>query len=478
MPTSLPPTTFTHHLTDWIAQRLDSSPEALSEAAKDFGNIVHYQPRAVFTPTSATELVEVVRYANANQLTVAPSGRRHSLFGQAQAADGIVVSLRNLNQIYEIGQDAVWVDAGVTWSDLLEATLQKGLTPPIFTDYIHLSVGGTLSVGGVGAQSFRVGAQVDNVLALEVVTGTGEVMHCSPNENRDLFDAVRAGLGQFGIISKAQIRLVKAPTMARYFRLLARDLDVVLTDLKQMIDTGPFECVQGFAVPNDLTGIQQFAGDAFNATPLPSVEDAGGWLFVIEGVKYFEPGEMLDNKALLANITYLEQGIWFMDLPYAAYVARLDMLEQALTQVGLWQTPHAWIDLFLPFEAATGYIGDELAALSPADVAGPVLIYPYKRDKFTTPLFMLPKDDYLVLFAVLRTAIPPTRERAQGLLAANAELYQRCVAIGGSGYAIDAVPLEPAAWQAHFGAQWEAVVAAKEKFDPNHLHAPGQRVFV
>ena len=47
------------------------------------------------------------------------------------------------------------------------------LMPPVLPDYIGQTVGGTLSVGGIGAMSFREGAQIDHVVALRAVTGNG-----------------------------------------------------------------------------------------------------------------------------------------------------------------------------------------------------------------------------------------------------------------------------------------------------------------
>jgi FAD/FMN-containing dehydrogenase len=64
-------------------------------------------------------------------------------------------------------------------------TLAHRLTPPVFTDYLELSVGGTLSAGGIGGTSPRFGGQVDNVAELEVVTGAGERMVCSPHQRAD-----------------------------------------------------------------------------------------------------------------------------------------------------------------------------------------------------------------------------------------------------------------------------------------------------
>ena len=122
----------------------------------------------------------------------------------------MVIDMSTLATVHEINAGDALVDAGLRWSDLLRQTLPLRLAPPTLNDYIDLSIGGTLSVGGVGAQSFRRGPQVDNVLELTVVTGRGELVTCSPTQNRQLFDAVRAGLGQFGVIVQARLRLVPA----------------------------------------------------------------------------------------------------------------------------------------------------------------------------------------------------------------------------------------------------------------------------
>ena len=74
-----------------------------------------------------------------------------------------------------------------------------------------LTVGGTLSVGGMGETSYRLGAQVDHVLELGIVTGAGEFVTCSAERNSELFRMVLAGVGQCGIIVRAQLRLTRAP---------------------------------------------------------------------------------------------------------------------------------------------------------------------------------------------------------------------------------------------------------------------------
>jgi FAD/FMN-containing dehydrogenase len=87
----------------------------------------------------------------------------------------------------------------------LAVTRSSSLIPPVLPDHLGLSVGGTLSVGGISGTSFRHGAQVDHVTELEVVTGVGDLVRCTPTQAGDVFDAVLAGLGQCGIIVRATL---------------------------------------------------------------------------------------------------------------------------------------------------------------------------------------------------------------------------------------------------------------------------------
>ena len=82
--------------------------------------------------------------------------------------------MSGIGTIRDLQPDRVVVDAGATWKSVLDATLTQGLTPPVLTNYLGLSVGGTIAVGGIGGSSSRYGMQTDNVLELDVVTGDGQ----------------------------------------------------------------------------------------------------------------------------------------------------------------------------------------------------------------------------------------------------------------------------------------------------------------
>jgi cytokinin dehydrogenase len=186
-------------------------------AADDFGHLVHRQPLAVLRPGSVDDIVKLVSFARRNNIKVAARGQAHSTQGQSQVEAGVVVDMATLATVHEINPTNALVDGGARWLDLLNQTIPQGLTPPTLVDFLELTVGGTLSLSGIGSQAFRFGSQVDNVLELQVVTGEGELVSCSATHNVELFDAARSGLGQFGLIVRARVRLIEAPPNARLY---------------------------------------------------------------------------------------------------------------------------------------------------------------------------------------------------------------------------------------------------------------------
>ena len=169
----------------------------------------------------------------------------HSNYGQSQVEAGVVIDMKPLNSIFEVTSEHVEVAAGAHWSTVLDTALLQGRTPPVLNDYMHLSVGGTLSVGGIGGTSLHFGTQIDNVLAVEVVTGKGDLVRCSRNENRELFDAVLGGAGQCGIIVRAKMRLVPARTQAKVYLLFYDDINLYVADQRMLLRDGRFQIPAG-----------------------------------------------------------------------------------------------------------------------------------------------------------------------------------------------------------------------------------------
>lgn len=433
---------------------------SLSADADDFGHIVHHRPAAVLRPGSVRDVVAMVRFCNRHGLRVAPRGQGHGTNGQAQAEGGLIIETGPFDSIGPVDTHStrVSVGAGAKWSDVAQAALAHGLTPPVFTDYLELSVGGTLSVGGLGGQSHRYGAQVDNVLELEVVTGAGELLRCSPARHRDLFDAVLAGLGQCAVIVGATLRLVPAPTTVRHYLLPYDDLRTFLDDQRLLVTEQRFAYVEG-QVTADTTG-------AFTQ-------------YAIEAVAYGPPaGDTPDDTKLLHGLRYDASGAEITDLAYYDFLDRLAPAVAALKEAGLWAYAHPWLNLLLPGRRTADVAATLLDALTPADLgAGVVLLYPLLRERLHTPLLSMPDDPVPYLLAVLRTTPPEDTATVQRLLSANRSAYDTVEAAGGTQYPVGSVPFEPADWRRHFGSAWSRFAEARKTYDPQGILVPGQGIF-
>src|SRR5262249_21619209 len=257
--TARPTTDLAHDLGELhatLGDRLLLAEEERGRCRSDFGRMVDRLPVAVARCRDAQDVAAVVRFCRARGIPVVPRGQAHTQSGQATVQDGIVVDTAGMAPIHEIASGgesgpSATCDAGVIWRDLVAAVLPQGLVPPVLTNNLGVSIAGTLSMAGLGVASFRYGTQADNALELQVVTGTGEIVTCSREANRELFDAVRCGLGQFGIITRAKIRLRPCKPNVRKYYLLYDELGVLMEDVQRVMrpDNPTFSSLESWCTP-------------------------------------------------------------------------------------------------------------------------------------------------------------------------------------------------------------------------------------
>ncbi|GAA1876221.1 FAD-binding protein [Actinomadura bangladeshensis] len=350
---------------------------------RDFGGIVERSPARIVRPASPEEVAAAVRDAAAQGLEAVPRGTGHSTFGQSLTT-GVSLDLRGLAGVHEVGERHASAGAGTTWREVLAATLPLGLTPPVLTDHLDMTVGGTISAGGIGGTSHVHGTQADNVLALDVATG-GRVLTCSPTERPELFDAVRGGLGRHGIITRATLGLVQAPERVLSCTIPCRDA----TDLLRVQSETRADYISGRVKPSD-----------------------GGWRFEAKAVLYGDDGEPPPGTTETESLAYLD----FADR------MRPDVAE--LVALGEWARPHPWAMVFLPAHRARAVIESTLAEMTTAGLglSGVILVKTLRTGT--------------VLFSVLRTASPGCASVAE-MLAANHRLLARAKSAGGTRYAVD-----------------------------------------
>jgi hypothetical protein len=238
----------------------------------------------------------------------------------------------------------------------------------------------------------------DNVLELQVVTGRGERLTCSPTRNPGLFDAVRAGLGQVAVVAGATLGLVSTPERVGRFLLHYPDLATMLEDQRLLTAERRFDAVQGAVLP----------------TP------TGTWLFRLDLVKDLY-GSPADEAALLAGLSDDRARAELSTLPYLDYLDRLAALERLLRSEGWWSSPHPWLTTFVGDAAVEAVVADELAALTPADLGplGQVVVSPIVAASVRTPLLRLPPDPLCFTFNLIRLPATDDAAEARRLVTAN-----------------------------------------------------------
>jgi cytokinin dehydrogenase len=434
------------------------SNAALSADADDFGHIIHNRPWAVLKPGDIDDIVVMLRFCNEQQIRAAPRGQGHATYGQAQVSGGLVIEMSTLDAI-DVGTDSVEVEAGARWSSVLGATLPQGLTPPVFTDYLELSVGGTLSVGGVGGASPHYGAQVDTVMELEVVTGAGQRVVCSPTQAPDLFYAVLAGLGQCAVLARATLRLVPAAANVRQYILYYPSVDALTADQRLVQADGRFSWAEGEAELNP---------------------NGPGWLYYLQAGAYYDSTPP-DDETLIGDLNFESGTQQISDMSYYDFVDQLAPAVAYLESTGEWYDPHPWWNMFLPGSVTDAFVSGVMADLTEADIgaSGVILLYPLRRSLLQAPLLRVPDEPVIFVFSLLRTAAPDSGGAlsANVMLSDNRALFERGRALGGYEYPIGSIPMTKADWVEHFGPRWPFLAAARQRYDPGGILTPGQGIF-
>ncbi|CAN6586366.1 unnamed protein product [Malus baccata var. baccata] len=466
-----------------------------NHAAKDFGNTYQFLPLAVLYPKSVSDISSTVKLifnmGSASELTVAARGHGHSLQGQAQAHRGVVIDMESLKgsqmQVHTGEQPYVDVSGGELWINILHETLKLGLAPKSWTDYLHLTVGGTLSYAGISGQAFRHGPQINNVYQLQVVTGKGEVITCSKSKNPDLFYGVLGGLGQFGIITQARISLEPAPKMVKWIRVLYLDFSSFSKDQEYLIASeNSFDYIEGFVILN-RTGLLNNWRSSFNPKdPMQASQfkSDGKTLYCLEMAKYFNPDvtNVIDQitERLLLKLHYIPSTLFMSEVSFVEFLDRVHLSELKLRAKGLWEVPHPWMNLLIPKNRIHEFADEVFGNVLTNNINGPILIYPVNKTKWNNKTSLVtPDEDVFYLVALLSSAVPSSKgtDGLEYILTQNKRIleYSARADLGIKQY----LPhyRTQGEWRAHFGPRWKAFARRKSSYDPLAILAPGQMMF-
>ncbi|KAL0325771.1 UNVERIFIED_CONTAM: Cytokinin dehydrogenase 5 [Sesamum radiatum] len=477
--------------------QLSLDPADVGSASRDFGGMRTAHPMAVLHPASPQDVARLVKsaYESAHGFGISARGHGHSINGQAMTGNGLVIQMsgsRGNPPPPRVSEKSMYVDVwgGALWIDVLRSTLEYGLAPKSWTDYLYLSVGGTLSNAGISGQAFNHGPQISNVYELDVVTGKGELLTCSKEQNSELYDAVLGGLGQFGIITRARIALERAPRRVRWIRVLYSNFTAFTQDQEYLISLHgqpqKFDYVEGFVIVDEGL-INNWRSSFFsprNPVKISSLNADGGILYCLEITKNYQESnaDTIDQEveALLKKLNFIPASVFTTDLPYVDFLDRVHKAELKLRAKNLWDVPHPWLNLFVPKSRIADFDRGVFKGILGNNTSGPILIYPMNKNKWDDKSSVVtPNEDVFYLVALLRSALD-NGDETQGLeylSNQNRRILQFCDEAG-----INVKQYLPhyttqQEWIRHFGEKWTLFSKRKMEFDPRHILATGQRIF-
>jgi len=164
-------------------------------------------PSRESTPTDADGVVAEVRRALQAASTVKMVGTGHS-FTAISAPEATMLRPDALTGIVAVDREAMTVTArsGTRLADLNAGLEALGLSLHNMGDIAEQTLAGAISTGthGTGGHAAGLAAQV---VGLELVTGTGELLRATPDEHADVLDVARVGLGALGVLTTITFRV-------------------------------------------------------------------------------------------------------------------------------------------------------------------------------------------------------------------------------------------------------------------------------
>jgi glycolate oxidase len=180
-------------------------------------------PLAVVLPGSTEEVSKLLRFCHDNKIKVVPRGAGTSLSGGAlPLQDAIVLGISRMTRVLAIDEvnRVARVEAGITNIAITNAAAVHGFFyAPDPSSQLACTLSGNIATNAGGAHCLKHGATTNNLLGLRIVLMNGEIV----DVGRDYLDApgydflglIAGSEGQFGVVTEAAVRLLKAPEGAR-----------------------------------------------------------------------------------------------------------------------------------------------------------------------------------------------------------------------------------------------------------------------
>jgi glycolate oxidase len=245
-------------------------------------------PAVVVTPTDTGQVVATVAVAAELGVAVTARGAGTGLSGACiPEPDGILVSFERMAALVEIDEanQVAVVQPGLTLAELDERTAAAGLVYPVFPGTLAATLGGNVATNAGGMRAVKYGVTRNQVLGLEAVIGTGEVVRTGgrfvkSTSGYDLTQLIIGSEGTLALVTEATLKL--HPRLTHTTSILApfATVDEVASVVPRIVASGVQPMILEYIDRPTMTGLVR-ASDLHLGVPDDVVDRTEAYLVVV-----------------------------------------------------------------------------------------------------------------------------------------------------------------------------------------------------
>ena len=206
-------------------------------AAPAAGSLKAAERRAVYDAAVTGAIAALASSDPTSKIRLAK--KTSNLFRTRAPHTGVWLDASPFRQVLSVDVDSHTASVGgmTTYEDLVDGTLPYGLMPEVVPQLATITLGGAVTGLGIEASSWRSGLPHESVLDLDILTGAGEVVHATPdNEHAELFATFPNSYGTVGYALRLTINLVPAQPFVRLRHLPFGSVDDLTAALAEACD--------------------------------------------------------------------------------------------------------------------------------------------------------------------------------------------------------------------------------------------------
>ena len=141
-----------------------------------------------------------------------------NLFRERQTTEQRLIDVRSFNHVLNVDttENYVEVEGMTPYVDLANATLAHNCMPCVVPQLKSITIGGAISGVGIESSSFKFGLVHETVSEMEVLTGNGDIVICTANnQHRDLFFGMANSYGTLGYVLKLKADTIPVKPFVR-----------------------------------------------------------------------------------------------------------------------------------------------------------------------------------------------------------------------------------------------------------------------